>query len=207
MPAKAAGQVRIIGGDLRRSVVPVIDVPGLRPSPDRVRETLFNWLGQQLPPIAVLDAFAGTGALGLEALSRGAARVDWHETHPVAYRQLQSTVGLLSARLSRPVQAQVSNEDVCTALMRFQKNAGFRYDLVLLDPPFSSPWLARVLPLVVPVLSETGAIYIEWQSHLLEDATVGAQLTGLGLKIDRAQRAGQVHYHLLRRLCPTDVPN
>jgi 16S rRNA (guanine(966)-N(2))-methyltransferase RsmD len=196
---KPAGQIRIIGGQLRRSVLPVADVPGLRPSPDRVRETLFNWLGQSLAPVSVLDAFAGSGVLGFEALSRGAARVDFHETHPQALQQLRLCADVLLQRLGRPATVQVSGQDVCLALHRLQQNAGFRYDLVLLDPPFASDWLSKVLPLAVACLSDEGVVYVEWHCHLEDDAALVALVNDLGLDLHRAQRAGQVHYHLLRR--------
>lgn len=193
------GQVRIIGGALRRSVMPVAAVAGLRPTPDRVRETLFNWLGQSLPPLRVLDAFAGTGALGVEALSRGAAQVDFFETHPVARRQLRDTLQRLTSRLTGDgAQVSVSGDDVCGHLQRLCASAAsFRYDLVFLDPPFQSDWLKKALPLVWPCMHATGRVYVEWHAPLSDDPLLMQQMAQVGWGIERAQRAGQVFYHLL----------
>lgn len=200
----APGQVRIIGGALRRSVLPVLAVQGLRPTADRIRETLFNWLGQSLPPIAVLDAFAGTGALGLEALSRGAGQVDLFETHAAVRRQLQDNVALMLTRL-RALQlthstATVRGEDVCAHLKSLAATTnGFRYDLALLDPPFQSDWLIRALPLVMACMKAEGRIYVEWHAPLSEDAPLLDCVTRGGWTLERQQRAGRVHFHLLAR--------
>jgi len=195
--AAAPGQVRIIGGDLRRSIIPVVAMEGLRPTPDRVRETLFNWLGQTLPPIAVLDAFAGTGALGLEALSRGAVHVAFCETQPVVRRQLEQTVSLLAGRLNRPdVKTSVSGQDVC-AHLRSALQAGFRYDLALLDPPFRSDWLEKALSLVLAAMNPGGRVYVEWHARLDDHPMVSGMLQQAGWGIEREQKAGQVFYHLL----------
>ena len=96
-PPKPPREVRLIGGDLRRSKLPVADRPGLRPTPSRVRETLFNWLGQDLAGWRVLDAFAGSGALGFEAASRGAVDVLLVEQDPVLCKSLQATAQRLKA--------------------------------------------------------------------------------------------------------------
>lgn len=195
--AAAPGQVRIIGGDLRRSIIPVVAVEGLRPTPDRVRETVFNWLGQTLPPVAVLDAFAGTGALGLEALSRGAASVSFFETQVVVRRQLEQTVNLLTRRLNQPnVKTSVSGQDVC-AHLRSALQTGFRYDLALLDPPFRSDWLEKALPLVLSAMNPTGRVYVEWHARLDDNQTFSDVLQQAGWGVEREQKAGQVFYHLL----------
>lgn len=124
---KPHGKLRIIGGDFRRRQLPVLDSPGLRPTPDRVRETLFNWLGQQLYGQQVLDLFAGTGALGIEALSRGAARVDFVERDSRVAAQLSANLASLNITASA-----VHVNDVQAYLARPAKP----YTLVFLDPPF-----------------------------------------------------------------------
>lgn len=200
--AAAPGQIRIIGGALRRSLLPVVAVEGLRPTPDRVRETLFNWLGQSLPPIAVLDAFAGTGALGLEALSRGAVRVDFFETHPQVRQSLVQTVGLLAGRLgeSTDVKATVSGDNVCSHLQNLcASSSGFRYDLALLDPPFQSEWLLRALPLTLACMQAQGRVYVEWHARLQDEAGLAQVLQDANWCVEREQRAGQVFYHLLSK--------
>jgi 16S rRNA (guanine966-N2)-methyltransferase len=133
-----AGQVRLSGGAFGRRVLAVPNVPGLRPTPDRVRETLFNWLGQRLDGWHCLDAYAGSGALGLDAASRGAARVWLVERHPLACRQLQQVVRDWPAP-----QATVVAGDATQVL---QAQADANWDLVLLDPPFdtSAAHLAHV---------------------------------------------------------------
>src|SRR6476659_5188320 len=98
MKRKASNEVRIIGGRFKRSKLPVLDKPGLRPTPDRVRETLFNWLGQDLSGWRCLDAFAGSGALGLEAASRGAAQVTLVEQDPQLVAQLRAVLARLDAQ-------------------------------------------------------------------------------------------------------------
>src|SRR5690606_15663577 len=123
--------VRIIGGQWKRTRLPVAQRPGLRPTPDRVRETLFNWLGQDLAGWRCLDAFAGTGALGLEAASRGAAAVQLVEQDPALVAQLS----LLCQRLQASA-VQVRRGDGVAALRQY---APASLDLVLLDPPFDSP--------------------------------------------------------------------
>ncbi len=127
------GEVRIIGGQFRRSKLSVPDRPGLRPTPDRVRETLFNWLGQDLGGWHCLDAFAGTGALGLEAASRGAHRVLMVEQDPTLVRGIQAAAERLQAG------AVTVQRGDGLAVMRQQAPATL--DLILLDPPFASDLL------------------------------------------------------------------
>lgn len=180
--------VRIIGGHWKRSLLPVPDGDGLRPTPDRVRETLFNWLGQSLTGWRCLDLFAGSGALGLEAASRGAARVILVEQSPPVARSLQDSV----RRLKAGEQVQVVRADAASWLDR---NPPLSQDLILLDPPFKGDWLPRILPRVLPWLAPGGLIYAE-AGFALDDAWL--QQHGLpGLAVIRRGRAGQVHYHLL----------
>ena len=193
------GQVRIIGGQFRRTVLPVPPVEGLRPSPDRVRETLFNWLGQNLPAIRVLDAFAGTGALGFEALSRGAAQVDFFEIHPLLSKQLKDSAKMLQTRSQTPLNLQIYATDVIKGLNQVQNAPMFLYDLILLDPPFGSDKLAQALPLCASRLAQGGMLYVEWQNPLETDAALSELMLSLNLEVYRADRAGQVYFHLLHR--------
>ncbi|MDO4905464.1 MAG: 16S rRNA (guanine(966)-N(2))-methyltransferase RsmD [Lautropia sp.] len=185
-----ASQIRIIGGQWKRSVLPVPAHQGLRPTPDRVRETLFNWLGQSLPGWRCLDLFAGTGALGLEAASRGAASVLLVECDPGVVRHLQNSV----RRLKADAVVQVVRAD---ARIWLDRTPPAPQDLVFLDPPFRVGWLARILPAVMPWLAPGGVIYVEADIELTPGWLAEHGLTDIG--IIRAGRAGQVHYHLLSR--------
>lgn len=180
--------IRIIGGQWKRTVLPVPDRAGLRPTPDRVRETLFNWLGQRLDGWHCLDLFAGTGALGLEAASRGAAGVLLVERDPVLVRNLRQHVQKLRA----DDVVRVFQTD---ALVWLDRRPLIPQDLILLDPPFRAGWLERILPKVLPWLAPAGLLYVE-SDFDLDEAWLQAQ--GLAaLDVVRAGRAGQVHYHLL----------
>jgi 16S rRNA (guanine966-N2)-methyltransferase len=178
-------EVRLIGGALRRSKLPVADRPGLRPTPDRVRETLFNWLGQDLTGWRVLDAFAGSGALGFEAASRGAAEVLLLERDPVLARSLQAS----QARL----QAAALRVECADALAWMARCAPARFDLVLLDPPFDAGLQAPALAAAAPLVPPGGLVYLESPAALTPTDTLS------GLALARQGRAGAVHYHLLRR--------
>lgn len=135
-PGKGAGTLRIIGGDFRGRRLPIADLDGLRPTGDRQRETLFNWLQFELPGARVADLFAGTGALGLEAASRGAAEVWLIETHPKAARALEQAAGLLRA----PVK--VARID---ALAWLRDRPAASLDGVFVDPPFAADLWQPVL--------------------------------------------------------------
>ncbi|KPQ25402.1 MAG: 16S rRNA (guanine(966)-N(2))-methyltransferase RsmD [Halomonas sp. HL-48] len=124
---KPPGKLRIIGGDYRRRQLPVLDRPGLRPTPDRVRETLFNWLGQALYGKAVLDLFAGTGALGIEALSRGAAQVTFVERDRQVAEHISGNLETLNADKGQVIAADADS---------FLAQRAAPYDVVFLDPPF-----------------------------------------------------------------------
>jgi 16S rRNA (guanine(966)-N(2))-methyltransferase RsmD len=185
-------QVRIIGGQWKRSKLPVADAPGLRPTPDRVRETLFNWLGQDLGGWRCLDAFAGSGALGFEAASRGAAQVLLLERDAALVRSLRESQQRLGAS---NLQVQVGD---ALAFMRRAPPASF--EVVFIDPPFDAglaePALAAAAPLAVP----GGFVYLESDRPWDE-----AALAALGLMIHRKGRAGAVHFHLLQRAAPADA--
>lgn len=175
-----------MGGDWKRTPIAVLDRPGLRPTPDRVRETVFNWLGQRLDGWRCLDLFAGTGALGFEAASRGAARVVLIERDARAAAALRTVGERLKAEQVEIVQADA---------LAWLASARDRFDLVFLDPPFDSGLLARALPLAAERVEAGGAIYVEADRPLQADA---APLSALpGWHVHRADKAGQVHYHLL----------
>ena len=179
-------EVRIIGGEWKRSKLPVADRPGLRPTPDRVRETLFNWLGQDLTGWRCLDAFAGSGALGFEAASRGAAEVVLVERDTALVRSLRDSQSRLKAATLR-----VEAADALTFMRRANPLA---YELVFVDPPFDAnlfdPALAAAAPLVVP----GGFVYLE-----ADRAFDNAAVVALGLQVHRHSKAGSVHFHLLQR--------
>ncbi|MDS0857464.1 16S rRNA (guanine(966)-N(2))-methyltransferase RsmD [Burkholderia pseudomultivorans] len=180
--------VRIIGGDWKRTPLAVLDLDGLRPTPDRVRETLFNWLGQDLAGQRCLDLFAGTGALGFEAASRGAASVVMVERHSRAAQQLRAIRDKLGARTVEIAEAD--------ALRLAAGLAPGAFDVVFLDPPFGDAAVfARALALSAPLVAAGGALYVESGAELdpaAHEALAGWQVVKRG-------KAGAVHYHLLRR--------
>lgn len=178
-------EVRIIGGLWKRSKLPVADKPGLRPTPDRVRETLFNWLGQDLSGWRVLDAFAGSGALGFEAASRGAAEVQLLERDAELCRSLKAS----RTRLKAEDRLQVEQAD---ALAWMARCAPARYELVFLDPPFQQELFDAALKAAAPLLVPGGFIYLE-SPRPLDPAPE------LGLKAWRQAKAGAVHSQLLQR--------
>jgi 16S rRNA (guanine(966)-N(2))-methyltransferase RsmD len=184
--AAVAHEVRIIGGQWRRTRLPVPDKPGLRPTPDRVRETLFNWLGRDLTGWHCVDAFAGTGALGLEAASRGAAGVLLVDQDAALAAQLRQTVQRLDAGTVRVLRG-----DGVAALRAAAPGSA---DLVLLDPPFDAAALfAPALAAAATVVRAGGWVYLE--APAAADAGV---LDALGLLVHRYMKAGAVHAHLLR---------
>jgi 16S rRNA (guanine966-N2)-methyltransferase len=191
--AQAAHEVRIIGGQWKRSKLPVVDRPGLRPTPSRVRETLFNWLGQDLKGWRCLDAFAGTGALGMEAGSRGAAAVTLVEQDPVLCKSLQATVQRLKAECVR-----VERGDGVAAM---RQRAGQGLDLVFLDPPFADGanevLFSAALQAARQAVGEQGLIYLEAPRTWTAD-----ELAQIGLQAHRQGKAGQVHFQLLQPLRP-----
>jgi 16S rRNA (guanine966-N2)-methyltransferase len=188
----APGKIRIVGGLWKRTPVPVPTLPGLRPTPDRVRESLFNWLGPSIEQASCLDLFAGSGALGLEALSRGAASVHFNEPHPKAAGQISA----LLARLQRPPGADwsVTRQDALALLQSLASGGGRKsenqagFGLVFLDPPFHQDWLNKVLPVLLPQLNPGGRIYVEAEAPFEHPA----------LKLQKSGKAGQVHYHLFQ---------
>ncbi len=187
-PASRGGpprEVRLIGGRWKRSKLPVADRPGLRPTPDRVRETLFNWLGPDLTGWRCLDAFAGSGALGFEAASRGASEVVLVERDAVLARSLAAS------RLW--LQAAAVRIEAADALAWMARCAAARFELILLDPPFDAGLGPRALAAAAPLVCTSGLVYVESTTALID-----ADLPP-GFALWRQGRAGGVHYHLLRR--------
>ncbi len=184
---QGTGEVRIIGGQWKRTRLPVPQLPGLRPTPDRVRETLFNWLGQDLTGWRCLDAFAGTGALGLEAASRGAASVQLVEQDA----GLVARLGQLCQRLQAKA-VQVRRGDGMAAL---QQCAPASQDLIFLDPPFESPLFQPALQAAARALAPKGFVYLEAPTQWNAET-----LAPLGLAPHRHLKAGAVHAHLLQPL-------
>lgn len=184
MPGKAArsaNQVRIIGGEHRRRVLHFPDAPGLRPTPDRVRETLFNWLGQELSGMACLDAFAGSGALGFEAASRHAARVLMLESSRPACEALRQNRDLLKMERVEIQQAEA---------LAWMRTAAEHFDVIFLDPPFTSGLIGQALPLAIGLLKPEGWVYVEQADRIAASE---------GFIIHREGRAGQSRFALLRR--------
>lgn len=173
-------RVRIVGGNWRSRLLDVTHVPGLRPTPDRVRETLFNWLGQELDGLSCLDLFAGTGILGFEAASRGAQSVVMVEQNPRALNALRHAAETLHAS-----QVEIIRGDA----VKFVQSTERKFDVVFLDPPYRQGWLERVAPLIGKVMQPDGWLYAESE----------APIAGLGgWRTVKQGRAGQVHFHLLQ---------
>lgn len=175
-----ANAIRIIGGQWRGRRLRFPDVPALRPTPDRVRETLFNWLGQDLSGLTTLDPFAGSGALSLEALSRGAALAVAIDHDPVLVRALAATAEKLGTK---------ALETHCADAETFLARDARCYDVVFLDPPFAGDRWLQLLPAAAARLAKGGRLYVEASVSI--DAPAG-------LAVWRRDKAGQVHYHLLR---------
>jgi 16S rRNA (guanine966-N2)-methyltransferase len=180
---RPAHEVRIIGGRWKRSKLPVADKPGLRPTPDRVRETLFNWLGQDLSGWRCLDAFAGSGALGFEAASRGAAEVLLLERDAELALSLQAAKQRLKADALRIERAE--------ALAWMARATPDSFDLALLDPPYDAGLLGPAVAAAARLVSSGGFLYVE-SRHALDEPPPGWALYRQG-------RAGAVHFQLLQR--------
>ena len=185
----APRQVRIIGGQWKRTPLPVPDVAGLRPTPDRVRETLFNWLQHLRPEVSTLsglDLFAGTGALGFELASRGARSVLLVESNPQALQSLRAT----RERLAATAVEVRSGDGLSVAAVL----APGSFDVIFLDPPFDAGLQGPALAAARRLLAAGGLLYLEAPTALAPD-----QAQQAGLEIVRSGRAGQVSFHLLRQ--------
>ena len=174
------GNLRIVGGKYRSRLIRVPSRPGLRPTPDRVRETLFNWLGQDLTGLACLDLFAGSGALGFEAASRGAARVLMVEKDRAAVAELERSRAALGA-----MQVAIVSGDAMAFLVRERE----QFDVVFLDPPFRQNAVPTILGSLPPHLAPGARVYVE------SDVPVDPALPWIELK---RGKAGQVSYQLLQ---------
>jgi 16S rRNA (guanine966-N2)-methyltransferase len=174
--------VRIIGGAYRRRVLKFPDSAGLRPTPDRVRETLFNWLGQELDGWHCLDLFAGSGALGFESASRGAARVVMVEEVPRVLAALRENAEMLQ----NPPQIEIVRRDA----LQYLASTKAKFDLIFLDPPYNKGWIPRLEALLPSVLNKDAAVYVEAEQKIV---SLGEWRTV------RHGRAGEVFFHLLRR--------
>ncbi|MDX1824332.1 MAG: 16S rRNA (guanine(966)-N(2))-methyltransferase RsmD [Thiohalomonadales bacterium] len=185
--SKPRNQLRIIGGEWRGRKMSFPDVPGLRPTPDRVRETVFNWLAPVLPGARCLDLFAGSGALGLEALSRGAVRVVLVDNQPEVIKQLKENLGLLQADAAEVIRAEA---------LVYLDGPAIPFDVVFLDPPYHTDWLARCIEKLEQDdwLAPHAWIYLEAPAKVsLPDLPVNWRVT-------RSKKAGEVGYHLLERM-------
>jgi 16S rRNA (guanine966-N2)-methyltransferase len=181
-------QVRIVGGTWKRTPLSVVSAPGLRPTPDRVRETLFNWLLHLRPDVGELsglDLFAGTGALGFELASRGARTVTMVESHALALDGLRATRARLGAD-----QVEIIAGDALAVAGRLPQGA---FDIVFLDPPFEASLQHAALAAARRLLAANGLIYLEAPSVL----TAG-EAHDSGLELVRTGHAGRVAFHLLR---------
>ena len=177
--ASARGKVRIIGGQWRSRLLAFPENPDLRPMADRIRETLFNWLGQDLSGMRCLDLFAGSGALGFEAASRGAALVVMVDEDAAIYRMLRENREKLQA-------TQV--ELVMMNAMNFLKSDTRKFDVVFLDPPYRLELLPELLTVLPSHLATGGLVYAETKGHWAPDAQ---------WYVRRQAKAGTVHYQLL----------
>lgn len=176
--------IRIIGGLYRGKKIHFPDIMGLRPTPDRVRETVFNWLMNDIRNARCLDAFAGSGALGFEALSRSAAEVVMIESSIMAFQSLQR-----SAETFKQTSLDILNTDALTYLQTIKKP----YDIIFLDPPFHSNCLAECLNSISKgnCLTEKGLVYIESPSEVALDS--------MQWVIRKSKKAGQVFYALIEK--------
>ncbi len=194
MTRRAPNRLRIIGGRHRGRKLAFPDANGLRPTPDRVRETLFNWLMPHLGGARCLDLFAGSGALGLEALSRGAGHVTLVEANPAVARQLEANLELLGEG--------GRSEVMCRDALAFLRTApAGPFDIVFLDPPYD----ADLLPPAIAALEQGGWLADPAWIYLEVPVKKGeAALPALpaNWSLHREKRAGQVGYHLIRRASP-----
>lgn len=195
------GEIRLIGGQWKRIKLKVADKPGLRPTPDRVRETLFNWLGQDMAGMRCVDAFAGTGALGFEAASRGAAQVLLVEHDGALVIQLQRVLSQLQAlELPVPMPAQKLLIQRGEGVAALRQLAPTSQDVVFLDPPFDGDLYEPALAAASRALAPHGSIYLE-----APKAWTDAMLEPMGLVVYRHLKAGAVHAHVLHLAADTLV--
>lgn len=185
-----SNEVRIVGGAWRSRRIRFTPRTDLRPTPDRVRETLFNWLGQDLTGLACLDLFAGSGALGFEAASRGAARVVMVERDRAAHAALEQNRDALQA-----VQVELVRADA----LEFVRADRGEYDVIFLDPPFVASYAERLPALLPPRMSADGRVYYEFGRHPYSESGTPPDWPA-GWTVMKQGRAGQVSFQLLQRM-------
>jgi 16S rRNA (guanine(966)-N(2))-methyltransferase RsmD len=184
---RPAHEVRIIGGQWKRTRLAVADKPGLRPTPDRVRETLFNWLGQDLTGWRCIDVFAGSGALGFEAASRGAQEVLLVEQDAGLVTQLKRVQTQLQANTIHIVRGD--------GVVALKQAAPASLHAIFLDPPFESQLFEPALQAAGRAVASDGFVYLEAPKRWTDE-----ELASAGLKLHRHLKAGAVQAHLLRPL-------
>lgn len=182
MAEKKSNTVRINAGEWRSRLIKFPDAEGLRPTPERVRQTLFNWLGQDLTGYQCLDLFAGTGVMGFEALSRGAKSVVMVEKSTPAYKALVDNKLLLKAEA-----VTVLHQDA----LQFISGTAQQFNLIFLDPPYQQQWLPKILPGLHRHLHNEGFVYVEAEYELQSDTD---------WQVVKQGKAGNVFYHLLKSL-------
>ncbi len=199
--SQASHQVRIIGGQWKRTPLSVISAEGLRPTPDRVRETVFNWINHLFDSEwhgrSCLDLFSGSGALGFEAASRGASEVLLVEAFTPAFRQLEEVKLKLGAN-----SVQIQRGDALLVSANLVKNKK-KFDLIFLDPPFNQGFLEKVLPICIDLLSDNGIVYVEAEQALpfveAGQVTESTAAWCKGWELLRKDKAGNVHFQILQR--------
>ncbi len=182
MRNRAPGRLRIIGGQWRSRLINFAEDNGVRPTPDRVRQTLFDWLAPRIDGARCLDLYAGSGALGLEALSRRADSVRFVETGPEQVRAIRTALEMLDAA----DRAQV----VQGAAQSHLASCADTFNIVFLDPPYTSTELVQVLPLLPPVLAQDNRVYLEWSAESKPELPPGFEWL-------REKKAGRVSYGLI----------
>ncbi len=189
-PSKSSktNQVRINAGVWRSRLLKFPDVEGLRPTPERVRITVFNWLGQDLTGKTCLDLFAGTGAFGFEALSRNAKHVTMVENARVAHQSLVQNQSLLKAE-----NCQILNQDA----MQFLAHNTQKFDVIFCDPPYNKGWLDQLLPILNQHLIENGVVYAEAEFEIKSDEN---------WEVMKQNKAGNVYFHLLSKHSSSVIP-
>lgn len=180
MQTSKTNQVRISAGEYRSRLLKFPDVEGLRPTPERVRQAVFNWLGQELTGKVCLDLFAGTGAFGFEALSRNANNVVMVENSGIAVKALQQNQLMLKVE-----NCQILKQDA----LEFLATNTQKFDVIFCDPPYQKDWLTKLQPLLHGHLSDDGILYAEAEHEIQSDAHWQVVKNG---------KAGNVVYHLLK---------
>jgi 16S rRNA (guanine(966)-N(2))-methyltransferase RsmD len=184
MATQKLNTIRINAGEWRSRQIKFPDAEGLRPTPERVRQTVFNWLGQDLTGLTCLDLFAGTGVMGFEALSRGAVAVTLVEKSLPAYKALMANKQLLKAE-----HAQIMHQDA----LQFLNQNTQKFNLIFLDPPYNQAWLSKILPLLAAHLHAEGLIYAEAEYPIDPSLDFASNW-----QVIKQSKAGNVFYHLLK---------